>query len=181
LEAALPDSLCKDIIDTKAKPNLSRGSERWGVALIAMAEEVVPYVKGEKFPPSGGDSVVCSAVGCVLLFWVLGLAFIVFMGYISRVRCPVCKGKVKLLKTTVVFEATAEHSGLEKREYECKVCKHKFTRSVTIPAKGKKSSSGGFFGGWSSSSSGGWSSSSGGSFGGFSGGCSGGGGASSGF
>lgn len=182
-EGVLPDSLCKDIIDTYAVPLLSRGNEQWGQALIAVVEEISPYIKGEEFADDYDDDDECCGVcGCVVLIWAIIVAIIVAAGYASRVRCPVCKGKVKLLKTTTVLEPTKNHSGLEKREYECQICRHKFMKSITLPAKGKKSSSGGFWGGWSSGSSGGWSSSSGGSsFGGFSGGSSGGGGASSSF
>lgn len=181
LEGALPDYLCKEIIDTTGKPKLSRGSEKWGQAVIAMVEEMSPYIKGEIFAEESSDS--CWGVcGCVTMFWAVCIGFITLAGWLSRMKCPVCKGKVTLLKSTVVFAETKEHSGLEKREYQCKVCRHKFMKSITIPAKGKKSSSGRFWGGWSSSSSGGWSSSSSGSsFGGFSGGSSGGGGASSSF
>lgn len=183
LEAVLPDSLCKDIIDTEAVPKLSRGNEQWGQALIAIVEEISPFIKGEEFADDyDDDDDCCGACGCVALFWVIIIAIIGGAGYAARVRCPVCKGKVKLLKTTTVLEPTKNHSGLEKREYVCNICKHKFMKSITLPAKGKKSSGGKFWSGWSSGSSGGWSSSSGGSsFGGFSGGSSGGGGSSSSF
>jgi uncharacterized protein len=181
LEAVLPDSLCKDIIDSYAVPKLSPGNEKWGQALVAVVEEMSPYIKGEVFADDDDDD-CWGACGCFTLIWAIFAGIIFWVGYASRVRCPVCKGKVKLLKTTTVLEPTKDHSGLEKREYECKICRHKFMKSITLPAKGKKSSSGGFWGGWSSGSSGGWSSSSGGSsFGGFSGGSSGGGGSSSSF
>jgi uncharacterized membrane protein YgcG len=173
--------LCKELIDTKAKPNFPRGYERWGVGLIELTKELVPYIKGEKFAPKGGD--IGKKIGCIVPIFVLAFFIFIFafIGYSSRVRCPVCRGKVKLLKTTEVLKASTESPGLEKREFECTVCKHKFTRSLTTPALGKKSVSGGFYGGWTSSSSGGWSSSSHGGGGGFGGGSSGGGGASSGF
>jgi uncharacterized protein len=180
MEGALPDSLCKEIIDTKGIPHWQKGSERWGEGLVAIALELVPYIKGEKFPRKG-------FAGCgswltpLIIAYLIFMAVIIIVGYAKRVRCPVCRGKVKLLKKTVVLEPSTETPGLEKREFECEVCKYKFIRSVTLPALGKRDTSGGFWGGWSSSSSGGWSSSSGGSFGGFSGGCSGGGGASSSF
>jgi len=180
MEGALPDSLCKELIDTKAKPNFTRGSEKWGMGLIELTKELVPYIKGEKFAPSGGD--IGKKIGCIVPVFVLAFFIFIFalIGYSSRVRCPVCRGKVKLLKKTTVLEAKTDSPGLEKREFECTVCKHKFTRSLTTPALGQKSASGRFYGGWSSSSSGGWSSSHS-SGGGFGGGSSGGGGASSGF
>ncbi len=187
MEGALPDSLCKEIVDNEGKPYWKKGQENWGAGVIAIVEEANQYIKGEKFPSSSGSSTSgCgTAVGCVIAFWVACVGFIMWVGYLARVKCPVCKGKVKLLKTTEVLAPTTNRSGLEKREYECTVCKHKFVRSVTLPAKGKKSSDGGFWGGWSSGSSGGWSSSGGGggSSGGgsFGGGCSGGGGGGSSF
>jgi uncharacterized protein len=182
LEAALPDYYCKEIVDRSGVPLLGRGSEQWGQALIAVVEDMSPYIKGEEFAEAESDDDCWGACGCFALFWAACIGLIGLVGWMARVRCPICKGKVKLVKSTTVIEPTKEHSGLEKREYECKVCWHKFVKSITLPAKGKKSSSGGKWGGWSSSSSGGWSSSSSSSsFGGFSGGSSGGGGGGSGF
>jgi len=53
MEGILPDSLCKEIIDTKAVPHFKRGSEKWGEGLLDMVNEMVPYIKGEKFPDIG--------------------------------------------------------------------------------------------------------------------------------
>jgi len=140
----------------------------------------VPYIKGEKFPPKLAS--IVKYLPCAVPAFVLGFFVLIFIlvGVSSRVRCPVCRGKVKLLKITTVLEPKIDSPGLDKREFECTVCKHKFMRSMTTPALGKKTASGGFWGGWSSGSSGGWSSGGGGG-GGFGGGSSGGGGASSGF
>ncbi len=184
IEAVLPDSLTKEIDDTQGVPYFkNRGQEQWGKGLIAIGDALLPYIKGEKFAKTGGiDFGRCGCWLPILLFYLAIVAIFAVIGYTSRVRCPVCRGKVKLIKTTTVLEPSTETPGLEKREFECTVCKHKFIRSITTPALGKPSTSGGFWGGWSSSSSGGWSSGGGGGGGGsFGGGSSGGGGSSSSF
>ena len=54
MEAVLPDSLCKEINDTKGVPYFKdHGNEQWGVGLIAITEEMVPYITGEKSPQAG--------------------------------------------------------------------------------------------------------------------------------
>jgi len=54
MEAVLPDSLCKEIIDTKGIPCFEdRDNGQFGKGLIAIAEELASYIKGEESARSG--------------------------------------------------------------------------------------------------------------------------------
>lgn len=179
LEGALPDSLCKEIIDKTAVPKLKYRREKWGRALIALVEKISPYVKGEKFPrkeikftPS-----LWSALGCAVIVWGLISGLVALIYWLSYARCPLCKGRSIKFSTKMIYEQSDEGGGVEKREYRCTVCGHEFFRTVMHAPfgtyDGGGGGDGGGFGGFGGGGSGGG--------GGFGGGCSGGGGASSSF
>ncbi len=179
VEGAISDSLAKRIMENEAVPEFRAND--FGEGLYKAALQIKSTLEGETYKPSGA-----LGIGAILAMIFTPMAIIIFVGILVwlsvRVTCPRCGSRVIELSDREILESNYAHSGIRKRDFECTVCHHLFSRMSIIPMLveaskgGSGGSSGGFFGG-------GWSSggSSGGSFGGFSGGSSGGGGASGGW
>jgi len=81
MEKALPDALCKEIIDTKGVPHFKKGSEKWGEGLLEMVKEMVPYIKAADFtgtqkeeqppPPKPKQGGCAPALGVLILLVLL--------------------------------------------------------------------------------------------------------------
>lgn len=171
IEGAIPDSLAKRIMENEAVPEFRE--RRFGPGILKASEAFKKVLEGEKYeemPLGLRITVFLVTFGPMIL-----IGLVLWMGL--RIKCSKCGGRVRLLKSTNVLKATYNHSGIQKREYECMVCGFKFNKMDIIPMMQSKSSksSGGFFGGWTSIDYGGDS------FSGFGGGSSGGGGASGGW
>ncbi|MCX6647011.1 MAG: TPM domain-containing protein [bacterium] len=178
IEDAIPDSLAVRIMENEAVPEFRNGS--YGTGLINAATEYSAVLSGEDY--KSGSSFNPGLIVILGAFFVpLALFGILFLliGIAIRIKCPRCGSRVKMLDNKEVLEADYSHSGIRKKDFECTVCHHQFSKMKIIPMLVQASGSSGGSSGWrsGSSSSGGWFSSGGGSsFGGFSGGSSGGGG-----
>jgi uncharacterized protein len=175
VEGLLPDSLAGRIMENEAVPEFRNGD--FGQGLINAATRIKSVLEGESYSYSGSFNFLGFLITIVLF-----AVAIVLIWLSVRIKCPRCGSKVNKTDDKEILDANYSHSGIRKRDYECTVCHHCFSRMLVIPMLVEsKSSGGGKWGsGWSSGgSSGGWSS--GGSFGGFGGGSSGGGGASGGW
>jgi uncharacterized protein len=175
VEGTLTDSLAMRIMENEAVPEFRDGN--FGQGLINAATQIKLVLEGESYSTFKPTTLI----GIFLPFVVIIIAgFLIFLGV--RIKCPRCGSKVRMTRDKEILESTYSHSGIRKKDYECTVCHHQFSRMLVIPMLVKASSSSSRWGsgGWSSSSSSGWSSG-GSSFGGFGGGSSGGGGASGGW
>jgi uncharacterized protein len=172
VEGVLTDSLAARIMDNEAVPSFREGD--YGEGLIQAATQISRVLEGESY----STFKPVFLIGIFLPFLVIVIAgFLVFLGV--RIKCPRCGSRVQMTQNNEILEASYSHSGIRKKDYECTVCHHRFSRMLVIPMRVEASSGGSSS--WSSgSSSGGWSSG-GSSFGGFGGGSSGGGGASGGW
>jgi len=170
VEGVLPDSLARRIMEDEAVPEFRNG--QFGLGLINAATRMKSVLEGETYQASR----TFNFAGLLIPFGVLLVTgILIWLGV--RVKCPRCGSRVTLTKDREVLGSTYSHSGIRKRDYECTVCHHRFSRMTAIPMLVKAAA-----GTSSGRSSGGWSGGGGGGgFGGFGGGSSGGGGASGGW
>jgi uncharacterized protein len=177
IEGVLPDTLCARIMEDQAVPAFKEG--KYGKGLINAATNFKSVLQGEKYQPPPVDPFV-KFIGFLVPLFVASVFTIIIL--VTRVKCPRCGSRVKLLQQREVLEATYGHSGMRKMDYECTVCHHKFAKMSTIPMLSSGGTGGGgYWTGGSSGGGGGFGGGGGGGFGGFSGGSSGGGGASGGW
>ena len=170
IEDVIPDSLAVRIMENEAVPEFRNGS--YGTGLINAATEYSAVLSGEEYKSGASFN-----PGMIFIpFAMVGILFLL-IGIATRIKCPRCGSRVKMLDDKQVLEADYSHSGIRKKDFECTVCHHQFSKMKIIPMLVQASGYGSSSSWHSGSSSSGWSShSSGSSFGGFSGGSSGGGG-----
>jgi len=175
IEGVLTDRLAGRIMENEAVPEFRQG--RYGNGLIRATTEMVAVLEGETYSSGGSFSF---GVLFMPLFIMIIAGVLIWLAV--RVKCPRCGSRVKLKLNREILEADYSHSGIRKKDYECTVCHHRFSRMDVIPMLVAASSGGSKSSGWGGWSSGGFSGGGGGgSFGGFGGGSSGGGGASGGW
>jgi len=177
VEGVLPDRLAARIMENEAVPEFRES--RYGSGLIRAATRMKAVLEGESYSGGGFNFNFGIFFLPMLIIAIAG----VLIWLAVRVKCPRCGSRVKLILDREILPADYSHSGIRKRDYECTVCHHHFSRMDVIPMLVTSSGSvvgggSGWGGGWSS---GGGLSGGGGGFGGFGGGCSGGGGASGGW
>jgi uncharacterized protein len=174
IEDVIPDSLAVRIMENEAVPEFRNGD--YGTGLINAATRYSAVLSGEQYSTSFNPRLLF-VPGMILTMM---LILFLLIGIATRIKCPRCGSRVKMLENKEVLSADYSHSGIRKKDYECTVCHHQFSKMRIIPMLVQASGYSGGSSGWrsGSSSSGGWSShsSGGSSFGGFSGGSSGGGG-----
>jgi uncharacterized protein len=173
VEGVLPDTLARRIMENEAVPEFRNG--QYGLGLINAATRMKSVLVGETYETSR----TFNFAGLLIPFGVLLVTgILIWLGV--RVKCPRCGSRVTLTRDRDVLSTSYNHSGIRKRDYECTVCHHKFSRMTVIPMLVEVAGGTGG-GGWAGGGGGAWSGGGGGGFGGFGGGSSGGGGASGGW
>lgn len=173
VEHVIPDSLTVRIMENEAVPEFRK--DDYGQGIINAATEFAKILNGEEYKSGTSFN-----IGMIFIPFALIGTIIMLIGLVARVKCPRCGSRVKLIDDREVLESDYSHSGIRKKDYECTVCHHQFSKMKIIPMLVSQAGSGGgssWTSGWTSGGSSGWSGG-GSSFGGFSGGSSGGGGGS---